>query len=96
MGPMAENARSHLQGIVDAFTVADNSARPPGFHPTQGGWICEMTGPLDPDVATACVDADPRLTYQDDELSCAHCWSAIIGREAQTRYGDANRNARQR
>jgi hypothetical protein len=54
-----------------------------------------MTGPLDPDVATACADADPRLTYQDDELTCSHCWSAIIGREAGARHNLAYQNDRQ-
>jgi hypothetical protein len=92
---MAENAWSHLQGIVDALTAAGNTAQPPGFHPTQGGWTCEMTGPLDPDIAASCADADPRLTYQDDELSCAHCWSAILGSEAQARYSRTSRDASQ-
>jgi hypothetical protein len=91
---MAENTWSHLQETVDALTAAGNSVRPPGFYPTQGGWVCEMTGPLDPDVAAACVDADSRLTYQDDQLSCAHCWSAIIGREAQTRHNHTYQAAR--
>jgi hypothetical protein len=95
MRSMAENPWSHLQDVIDALTAAGNSARPPGFRPTQGGWACEMTGPLDPDVAAACVDTDPRLTYQDDELSCSHCWSVIIGREAQARHGDAWKAARQ-
>lgn len=54
-----------------------------------------MTLPLDPDVAAACVSADSRLTYQNDELSCSHCWSAIIGHEAQERHNHAYRAARQ-
>lgn len=92
---MAENAWSHLQEIVDALTAAGNSVQPPGFHPTQGGWECDMTGPLDPDIAAASINADPRLTYQDDQLSCSHCWSAIIGSEAQARHHRAYQAARQ-
>ena len=66
---MPENPWSHLQAVVDAFRAAGNAAVAPGFRPTQGGWECEMTGPLDRDVAAACVKADPRLTYENDELS---------------------------
>jgi hypothetical protein len=90
-----DNDWSHLNDVVDAFAAAGNAVRPPGFHPTQGGWVCEMTRPLDAVVAAACTDTDPRLTFQDDELSCSHCWPAIIGAEAQARYSHACEAARE-
>lgn len=86
---MVEDAWSHLQDVVDAFMAVGNSVQPPGFRPTQGGWVCEMTGPLDPDVVAAWVETDSRLTYQDDELSCSHCWSVIIGARPDRRTGQA-------
>lgn len=90
---MGETEWSHLQDVVDALTAAGNAAEPPGFHPTQGGWVCEMTRPLDATVASACATADPRLTYQNDELSCSHCWAVIMGRNAREKYAGAYRRA---
>jgi hypothetical protein len=86
---MPENRWSHMEAVVDAFTAAGNATIAPGFRPTQGGWECLMTGPLDKDVAAAYVKADPRLTYQNDELSCCHCWAIIVGGDACARYTDA-------
>jgi hypothetical protein len=79
---MREPDRAHLQEVVDALVAAGNTVYPPGFHPSQAGWICEMTQPLDPAVATASAAADARLTYINDELSCSHCWAGIIGGHA--------------
>ena len=81
-----DGSHRHLQEIVDAFAVAGNPARPPGFHPTQGGWSCEMTRPLDPGLAAGFAAADPKLSYRDDELFCFHCWAVVIGEEARQRY----------
>lgn len=91
---MPEHPWSHLQHVVDALTAADNAVEPPGFHPTQGGWACQMTGPLDDATAAACVRADSRLTYRDDELSCQHCWTMIAGSNARARHQHAHRAAR--
>jgi hypothetical protein len=82
---MTGNAWTHLQEAVDALVAAGNAVEPPGFHPTQGGWSCEMTGPLDPEVAASLADSDPVLTYERDELSCRHCWTVIVGGEARAR-----------
>jgi hypothetical protein len=91
---VAENAWAHLQEAVEALVAAGNAVVPPGFHPTQGGWVCEMTGPLDPDVATSFVNADSALAYDQDELFCRHCWTVIIGTDAQARSQTAYQDAR--
>jgi hypothetical protein len=83
---MSEHPWSHLRAAVDALAVAGNTVEAPGFHPTQGGWACEMSAPLNPEIAASLVATDSRLTFRDDELSCSHCWAVILGRDAVTRY----------
>jgi hypothetical protein len=86
------NAWTHLQEAVEALVAAGNAVEPPGFHPTQGGWSCEMTGPLDPEVVASLTDSDPMLTYERDELLPSlldNCWTVIVGAEARTRIRSA-------
>jgi hypothetical protein len=82
---MSEDSWEHLLSAVDALVAAGNEVVAPGFHPTQGGWSCEMAGLLDPEVAASLANADSMLTYQHDELFCRHCWAVILGAEAQSR-----------
>lgn len=77
---MNEPEWQHLEAVVDELAAADNPCPTP-FTPSQGGWWCSMSKPLDPDTARWIVARDTRLTYEesDDTLSCRHCWTSIYG-----------------
>lgn len=61
---MSEPDWQHLEAVIDEL-VAAGIPRSTPFAPSQGGWWCSMSKPLDPDVARRIVASDARLTYEE-------------------------------
>lgn len=70
----------HLNQVLARLVADGNSVRRP-FQPSQGGWWCAMSKPLNPVVSTSLVAEDPRLEFvqAEDYIWCRHCWAAIHG-----------------
>jgi hypothetical protein len=56
---------------------------------------CAMRDRLDTDIVAAWVARDDPLSYSldDDELSCRHCWTSVLGTGAVERYLRAHTEA---
>jgi hypothetical protein len=72
----------HLVPLVDALVERGNAVVGEGFAPTQGGFECEMTRPLDFDVLRTLVPQDDKnihLAPSSDLMWCSHCWASVFG-----------------
>ena len=68
--------------IVDALRAAGNEPIYEGFHPTQGGWDCEMRLPLDLEKVKPLIAVNEQavhLRLGPDEVLCRHCWASVLG-----------------
>jgi hypothetical protein len=82
MGPSEaiEPDPGHMRQLVDALVAAGNPLWT-AWRPSLWIMACELTRPLDFDVAAAIVGSDPGvdLDIDHDRISCAHCDSEVIG-----------------
>jgi hypothetical protein len=75
----------HFDELLSALLAGGNTLIDGGFVPSQGGPVCTLAEPLDPDIVARFIETDPeRLSYdrEADTVHCRHCWGAVIGGSA--------------
>lgn len=80
-----DHDHSHLLPFVEALIAAGNSLKPhpatsEPFRPSQGGYYCPLTRPIDFDVVRHLAgNAKVHLVEDEDYIWCEHCWAEIHG-----------------
>ena len=72
----------HITPLLEALQASGNHPVGNWFVPNQGGWDCEMRGPLDLGLLRPLIDLDPhrsQIVVREDELTCLRCWVSIRG-----------------
>ncbi|MET7804515.1 hypothetical protein [Micromonospora chersina] len=75
----------HLLPLVDALLAVGNALEPhpatdEPFGPSQGGYYCQLTKPIDFAVVRALPLSDQvHLVEHADYIWCEHCWAEIYG-----------------
>ncbi|MFL6163726.1 MAG: hypothetical protein ACJ74U_16090 [Jatrophihabitantaceae bacterium] len=71
---------AHLLPLVDALRAAGTEIITDAFRADQGGWECEVRGPINLQVVRPLIKADEhreKIHGTDAGVDCLHCWSTI-------------------
>jgi len=70
----------HLLPLIDALRAAGTEILTDGFRASQGGWECEVRGPINIQIVRPLIEVDEhrdQIQGSDAGIDCLHCWSGI-------------------